>query len=121
MLTDEVDKLCIYAAEQDHACDAQGLPVGHAKAPYELGLFAKFLHGLRDLGSSSVNNDGMNADISQEHNILNEILQNGSVGHDRAADLEDHDGIIELSNIRQSLNEHLFSLNCHFLYLFKRT
>ncbi|OPX77898.1 MAG: hypothetical protein A4E43_01172 [Methanosaeta sp. PtaB.Bin005] len=117
MLADEVDKLCIDVTKQDHSGNAQGLPIGHPQAAYELRLLAELLHGLGYLRAAPMNDDGMDADIAQEHHILNEVLQHCGVGHDRAADLEDHDGIIELPNVRQSLNEHLFSLNCQYSFL----
>ena len=113
MLAYEVYQLGIDVSQENHAGYAQGLFIGYPQAAHELGLLAEFLHGLGDLRAAAVHNDGMDADVAQQHHILDEVLQHGAVGHDRSADLEDHYGIVELTNVGQSLDENLFSLDRH--------
>lgn len=64
----------IDVSAQNHFYDVHGFAVGHAHALNELSFFANFFQHFIDLRTSSVNDDGMQADQFEQDDIACEAL-----------------------------------------------
>jgi hypothetical protein len=100
--------VCVELAEQDHAGDLDGLGVGDAEPLVEADLEAEALHVFGDLRAASVNDDGIQADVLEQHDVCGESLHQLLLAHRRAAVLDHHGAAVELPDVGKRLEERAY-------------
>ena len=90
---------------QHHLDDVHRLLVGDAHAADELRLDAELLQQAADLRAAAVDDDRVDADELQQHDVLGEALLELLVGHRVAAVLDDHRLAGEAADVRQRVEQ----------------
>ncbi|GAB4006207.1 hypothetical protein GCM10029992_56230 [Glycomyces albus] len=112
VVVDEAHQLAADLADQDHADHVGGLGCGHAQAAPELGLDVELGEHGRDLGAAAVDDDGLDADLAQEHHVGGERVLELGFDHGVAAVLDHDDVAGEALQPRQGLDERLGLAEC---------
>src|SRR3954469_20506700 len=99
------DDVLVDLADEDHLGHLDGLGVGHAQPADELDRQVEPLHVRRDVGTAAVDDDRVDADVLEQHDVTRELLAQLRVGHRRAAVLDDDRAPVELADVREGLEE----------------
>lgn len=105
MLVEQADQLALHLAGQDHPDDLHDLRGGDPQAALELAGQAEPAEHRGDLWPAAVDDDGVEAGMPEEGDILGEGALEPGVDHGVAAVLDDDEGAAEALEPRQSLDE----------------
>ena len=102
---DARDDVLVDLADEHHLGDLDGVGVAHAQPADELDRHVQPLHVGRDVRPAAVDDDRVQPDVLEQHDVAGEVLAQLGLGHRRAAVL-DHDGLaVELPDVRERLEE----------------
>jgi hypothetical protein len=90
---------------EHHADDLEHLGRGDAVSPAELALDAEAREHRADLRAAAVHDDGPEPGVAQVDDVLGEGARELLVDHRVAAELHDHDAVVEALQPRQRLDE----------------
>ena len=79
--------------------------VGDPQALDELDLHSEPLHVLGDVGAAAVDDDRVEADVLEQHDVGGELVAERVVAHRRAAVLDHHRAAVELADVGQRLEQ----------------
>ena len=102
---DEADQLLVDAAGEHHLDDAHGLLVGDAHAVDEARLHAQLVEHVGDLRPAAVDDDRVQPDELQEHDVAAEALAQARIVHRVAAVLDDDRLAAKFLDVGQRLDE----------------
>src|SRR5439155_12722308 len=106
---DAPDDFGVDFARQDLLDHVHGCLVRHAQAPDEVGLQAGGVHGARDGLAAAVDDDGVDADGFEKHDVARHAVAHQRIGriHETAAVFHDERLAAETLDIRQRLEQHV--------------
>ena len=99
------DDVLVDLADEDHLGHLHGLGVGHPQAADELDRHPQALHVGGDLGPAAVDDDRVQSDVLQQHDVARELLAQRGVLHGGAAVLDDDRLAVELPDVGQRLEQ----------------
>jgi hypothetical protein len=99
------DDVLVDLADEDHLRDLDGLGVADAQAADEVDRQAEPLHVRGDLRAAAVDDDGIDPDVLEDHDVARELLAQRGVLHRRPAVLDHHGLAVELADVWQRLEE----------------
>ena len=99
------DDVLVDLADEHHLDDLDRRLVADPQPRDELHRHPEALHVLRDVGPAAVDDDGVHADVLQEHDVAGELLAQAGVGHRGAAVLDDDRATVELPDVGKRLEE----------------
>ena len=99
------DDVLVDLADEDHLGDLDGLLVADAQPVDELDRHAEALHVVGDVRAAAVDDDRVQPDVLQQHDVAGELLAQLGVGHRRAAVLDDDRAAVELADVGERLEE----------------
>ena len=102
-----LDDFRVQLADQDHLGDLDRVAVGDPQALVELHLEPEFVHVAGDLGAAAVDDDRVQADVLEQHDVGGEGVAQVLVEHRRAAVLDHHGAAVELADVGQGLEQRL--------------
>ena len=99
-------ELLVDRAGQHHFGDLRGFRIGHTQAIDERGLHSEFFQHGADLRTAAVNDDRIDADCFQQHDVLGKILRGFGVAHCMPTIFHD-EGLPGIAlHIRQCFDQH---------------
>ena len=104
-MVEQVDDLGVDLAVEHHLRDLDRLRIRHAQAGDEGRLLADLLEEARDLRAAAVHDDGADADVLHQRDVLHDLLLEVLVDHRIAAVLDDDGLAIEFLDVGQRLDE----------------
>ena len=102
---DAHDDVLVDLADEDHLRHLDGVGVAHAQPADELDRHVEAVHVGRDVGPAAVDDDRVQPDVLQEHDVAREVLAQLRVGHRRPAVLDDDRLAVELPDVRERLEQ----------------
>ena len=99
------DDVLVDLADEDHLGHLDGLGVGHAQAADELDRQPQALHVGGDLRAAAVDDDRVQPDVLEQHDVARELLAQRRVLHRRAAVLDDDRLAVELPDVGERLEQ----------------
>ncbi len=85
--------------------------IGVAPALNELGLKPRFFHGIGDRLAAAVDDDGAHPDRLHEDDVGKDFAELVIIVHERAAELDDDDLLIEALDVPERFNQRGRFLN----------
>ncbi len=95
----------VQLADQDHLRDLDRRLVGDAQAADELDRHLEALHVGGDVRAAAVNDDRVDPDVLEQHDVARELLAQLRVVHRRAAVLDHDCRAVELADIGERFEE----------------
>src|SRR5210317_1345300 len=105
MTIDKRHYLLVHLTTQHHFHHVHGFVIGNAHALDKAALLADLLKQFADLRAATMHDDGIDADLFQQHDVLRKAALQGFVHHRVAAKLDDHGFSIEGLDIGQRLDQ----------------
>ena len=102
---DAQDDVLVDLADEDHLRDLDRPGVRDAQALDELDRHLEPVHVARDVGPAAVDDDRVEPDVLEQHDVAGELLAQRGVAHRRAAVLDDDRAPVELPDVREGLEE----------------
>ena len=99
------DDVLVDLADEDHLGHLDGVGVADAQAADELHRQPEALHVGRDLRAAAVDDDRVDPDVLEQHDVARELLAQRRVLHRRAAVLDDDGAAVELADVGQRLEQ----------------
>lgn len=107
VLVEQPDQLALHLPREHHPYDVHGVLGGDAQAGLELADDAVPVEGGADLRAAAVHDDGLEARVVQEHDVLRERGLQVLVDHGVAAELDDDGPAVVPGQPGQRLDEDL--------------
>jgi hypothetical protein len=95
VFVDVTDDLAADLPRENHAHHVHRLGTGHTVATAEFALDAQAIEHRGDLGSPAMDDDRADTGVAQEDHVFGERLLQSLVDHGVAAELDDHDAVVE--------------------------
>src|SRR6185369_12441110 len=106
VLVDQIDDVLVDLAAEDHFDDFHGFGVGDAHALDELALLADAGQQVFDLRAAAMDDDDVEADQFEEHDVASKTVLQMFVGH-RVAAIFDDDGLaVETLDVGQGFGQN---------------
>jgi hypothetical protein len=99
------DDVLVDLADEDHLGHLDGLRARHAQAAHELHGHPEALHVGGDLRAAAVDDDRVQPDVLQQHDVARELLAQRRILHRGAAVLDDDRLAVELPDVGKRLEQ----------------